>query len=69
MKLSFLPTQPPAQTYSKYSSKSLDRLQDIASNLPKLLLTGRVQSTIDSLSINDLSVNELFIEKRIKILN
>ena len=49
MKLSFLPTQPPAQTYSKYSSKSLDRLQDIASNLPKLLLTGRVQSTIDSL--------------------
>ena len=66
MKLSFLPTYPPAQTYSKYSSKSLDRLQDIASNLPKLLLTGRVQSTIDSLSVNDLSVNELFIENRIK---
>ena len=66
MKLSFLPTSPPTQTYSKYSSKSLDRLQDIASNLPKLLLTGRVQSTIDSLSVNDLSVDELFIENRIK---
>ena len=66
MTLSFLPTTPPAQTYSKYSSKSLDRLQDIASNLPKLLLTGTVQSTIDSLSVKDLSVNELFIEKRIK---
>ena len=66
MTLSFLPTTPPAQTYSKYSSKSLDRLQDIASNLPKLLLTGTVQSTIDSLSAKDLSVNELFIENRIK---
>ena len=65
MKLSFLPSLPPAQTYLKCSSKSLDRLQDIASNLPKLLLTGRVQSTIESLSINDLSVNELFIENRI----
>ena len=62
MKLSFLPTTTPAQTYSKYSSKSLDKLQNIASNLPKLLLTGRVQSTIDSLSVNDLSVDELFIE-------
>ena len=40
MKLSFLPTSPPAKTYSKYSSKSLDRLHDIASNLSKLLLTG-----------------------------
>ena len=66
MTLSFLPTTPPAQTYSKYSSKSLDRLQDIASNLPKLLLTGTVQSTIDSLSVKDLSVNELCIENRIK---
>ena len=66
MTLSFLPTTPPAQTYSKYSSKSLNRLQDIASNLPKLLLTGTVQSTIDSLSAKDLSVNELFIENRIK---
>lgn len=66
MTLSFLPTTPPAQTYLKYSSKSLDRLQDIASNLPKLLLTGTVQSTIDSLSVKELSVNELFIENRIK---
>ena len=60
MTLSFLPTTPPAQTYSKYSSKSLDRLQDIASNLPKLLLTGKVKSTIDSLSIKDLSIIVIF---------
>ena len=68
MKLSFLPSSPPAQTYSKHSSKSLYRLHDIASNLPKLLLTGKVKPTIDSLALHDLSVNELIIEGRIKYI-
>ena len=58
---SFLPKKPPIKTYSDNPSESLLRLEEIAGNLPKLLLTGKVQSLINSLDKNDLSVNELFI--------
>ena len=63
---SFLPNIPPIKTYSDSPSESLLRLEEIAGNLPKLLLTGKVQSLINSLGKNDLSVNDLFIESRIK---
>ena len=63
---SFLPKTPPIKTYSESPSESLLRLEEIAGNLPKLLLTGKVQSLINSLNEDDLSVNELFIESRIK---
>ena len=63
---SFLPNKPPIKTYSDSPSESLLRLEEIAGNLPKLLLTGKVQSLINSLGKNDLSVNDLFIESRIK---
>ena len=66
MTLTFLPKTPPIKNYSDHSSESLKRLHDIASNLPKLLLTNKVQPTINSLSKNDLSVNDLFIEGRAK---
>jgi|TARA_B100001093_G_scaffold240434_1_gene230226 indoleamine 2,3-dioxygenase len=62
----FLPKTPPIKTYSDSPSVSLLRLEEIAGNLPKLLLTGKVQSLINSLNEDDLSVNELFIESRIK---
>jgi len=62
----FLPKTPPIKTYSDSPSESLLRLEEIAGNLPKLLLTGKVQSLINSLNEDDLSVNELFIESRIK---
>ena len=58
----FLPEKPPLKEYS-INSSSLIRLQEIASNLPKLLLTGRVQSTIESLQKDDLSVQELLATK------
>ena len=54
----FLPKKDPLTNY-KSSSKSLDRIFDIANQLPKLLLTGRVQETIDNLKVNDLSINHL----------
>lgn len=62
----FLPKTPPIKNYSDSPSESLLRLEEIAGNLPKLLLTGKVQSLINSLNEDDLSVNELFIESRIK---
>ena len=54
----FLPKKDPLTNY-KSSSKSLDRIFDIANQLPKLLLTGRVQETIDNLKVNDLSIKHL----------
>ena len=44
----FLPKKDPLSEY-KLPSKSLIRVADIASQLPKLLLTGTVQSTINKL--------------------
>ena len=54
----FLPKKDPLTNY-KSSSKSLDRIFDIANQLPKLLLTGRVQQTVDNLKVNDLSIKHL----------
>ena len=54
----FLPKKDPLTNY-KSASKSLDRIFNIANQLPKLLLTGRVRQTIDKLKVNDLSVNHL----------
>jgi len=54
----FLPKKDPLTNY-KSTSKSLDRIFDIANQLPKLLLTGRVQQTIDKLNVNDLSLSHL----------
>ena len=54
----FLPDKDPLRSY-KSKSKSVIRISDIASQLPKLLLTGTVQKTVDNLKPNDLSVNSL----------
>ena len=58
----FLPQKVPSKSYS-VQSESCDRIQEIASNLPKLLLTGRVQSTINKLSLKDLSIDNLLINQ------
>ena len=58
----FLPQKVPSKSYS-VQSESCDRIQEIASNLPKLLLTGKVQSTIDKLSPKDLSIHDLLINQ------
>ena len=54
----FLPKIDPLVNY-KTKSKSLERITEIANQLPKLLLTGRVQKTINNLKTNDLSVMSL----------
>ena len=43
---SFLPKQDPLKNYVT-KSRSLNKLEEIASELPKLLLTGNVQTLID----------------------
>ena len=63
----FLPSKDPLNEY-KTSSKSLDRLADIADQLPKLLLTSKIQKNINSLKINDLSVDLLIKNKNIREL-
>ncbi|MDA8854149.1 indoleamine 2,3-dioxygenase [Gammaproteobacteria bacterium] len=54
----FLPKKDPLKKY-KTSAKSLEKLAHIAEQLPKLLLTGTVQKTINSLSVNALSVDKV----------
>ena len=61
----FLPEKDPLTNY-KSSSRSLDRIFDIANRLPKLLLTGRIQQTIDNLKVNDLSLNSLIKKNDIR---
>ena len=58
----FLPQKVPSKSYS-VQSESCDRIQEIASNLPKLLLTGKVQSAINKLSSKDLSIDDLLINQ------
>jgi len=64
----FLPKKPPINTYNT-KSKSLNLLQNIASQLPKLLLTNKVQSKINKLNKNDLSINILIKNKKDKEIN
>ena len=63
----FLPYKDPLKEY-KSSSTSLNRLADIADQLPKLLLTNNVQKIINSLNTNDLSVGLLIKNKNIREL-
>ena len=56
----FLPEINPLSEYS-IASVPLTRLQEIAGNLPKLLLTGKVPSTLESLQCDDLSVDDLVV--------
>ena len=52
----FLPTVPPLREYIN-TNDSLSRIQEIASSLPKLLLTDRLDRTIQSLSGDSLNVD------------
>ena len=58
----FLPKKMPARSFS-IPSESCARIEEICNNLPKLLLTGKVQSTVNKLSKKDLSINELLINQ------
>ena len=58
----FLPKKTPYKSYSIHS-ESCGRIKEICSDLPKLLLTGKVQSTINKLSTKDLSIDELLINQ------
>ena len=54
----FLPRKDPLRSY-KTSSKSLGLLEDLSSQLPKLLLTGSIQSIINNLKPGDLSTKKI----------
>ena len=58
----FLPTKEPLKTY-RTSSRSLKKIAEVASSLPKLLLTNKVQITIDSLNKKAFSINKIVKEK------
>ena len=64
----FFPKTPPLKTY-KTKAKSLKNLENISSLLPKLLLTNKVQSTINSMNKNSFSVDVLLKNKNIKEIN
>tara|TARA_B100000579_G_scaffold206500_1_gene168731 strand:- start:299 stop:1441 length:1143 start_codon:yes stop_codon:yes gene_type:complete len=64
----FFPKTPPIRYY-KTKSKSLLNLTNIASELPKLLLTNKVQTTIKNLKKDDFSVDLLINKKNEKEIN
>ena len=64
----FLPKQDPLKNYIT-KSRSLTKLDEIASELPKLLLTGNVQTLIDSLPKNALSINPILRNKNEREIN
>ena len=64
----FFPKTPPLKTY-KTKAKSLKILENISSLLPKLLLTNKVQSTINSMNKNSFSVDVLLKNKNMKEIN
>lgn len=64
----FLPNKDPLKKYIT-QSRSLQKLEHIASELPKLLLTGKVQTTIDGLSKNALSTKPLLKTNNIQEIN
>ena len=64
----FFPKTPPLKSF-KTEAKSLNLLSKIASSLPKLLLTNKVQPTVDCLNRNAFSVNKLFLNKNTKEIN
>ena len=65
---SFLPKQDPLKNYIT-KSRSLSKLEEIASELPKLLLTGNVQALIDSLPKNAFSINPILKNKNEREIN
>ena len=64
----FLPNKDPLKKYIT-QSRSLQKLEHIASELPKLLLTGKVQTAIDGLSKNALSIKPLLKTNNIQEIN
>jgi len=58
----FLPTKEPLRSY-RTNSRSLKKIAEVASSLPKLLLTNKVQITIDSLNKKAFSINKILKEK------
>ena len=64
----FLPNKDPLKKYIT-QSRSLQKLKHIASELPKLLLTGKVQTAIDGLSKNALSIKPLLKTNNIQEIN
>ncbi|MGA1762652.1 MAG: tryptophan 2,3-dioxygenase [Gammaproteobacteria bacterium] len=54
----FLGQNDPLKTFSTNSS-SLDRLENIAREIPKLLLTGSLQNSLKTLNSNDLCIDEV----------
>jgi len=58
----FLPKKAPAKSFS-IESESCSRIEEICNNLPKLLLTGKVQQTINKLSKKDLSIKQLLVNQ------
>ena len=58
----FLPNKEPLKSY-RTDSRSLKKIAEIASILPKLLLTNKVQITIDSLNKKAFSINKILKEK------
>ena len=64
----FFPKTPPIRFY-KTKSKSLLNLTNIASELPKLLLTNKVQTTINNLKKDDFSVDLLINKENEKEIN
>ena len=59
----FLPNKEPLKSY-KTDSRSLKKIAEVASSLPKLLLTNKVQITIDSLNKKAFSVNKILKDKK-----
>ena len=53
----FLPIDKPLQGYSLVNEHSLTNLQELATNLPKLLLTDRLEKNIRMMSDDDLCVD------------
>ena len=64
----FLPEQQPSKKYS-INNNSLNLLTDLASDLPKLLLTGQLQNKINQLKDNELEISELLINKKPSDIN
>jgi len=65
---SFLPIKPPLR-YFDTKKRSLSNISEVASELPKLLLTSRVQSKINSLAKNSFSVDCLIKNKKDREIN
>ncbi len=61
----FLPSKDPLIKY-KTTSKSLNLISEISEQLPKLLLTGSVQNTINKLKNNDLSVDKVIADNDLR---